>query len=678
MELAELIGLLRRRQAVLLRCLLVVPLVTWLIMALLPSEYAATAMIGVGRPAWQAPDLAGRGNDSGRGDVHTQAALLTTPTVLQTVIERLQLTTGDLDAGNRQGLAHWLWRQWRPLEDATALLPVKELQSRITVKNVLNTSLVGITVTWPDRHVAQNLANEIAKSYSQRNQLEDAREATTTRQYLEAQAEKEGQALARAEAEMAALRRRAGPLLAGDMAAIGNRVDDLQAQTREAQAALAEAQARASSLAGSLAARDRQMASSLDPTKSRERDAYYASLRQQLSEARAMAHSLGAKAGTLGSALSRERAMLTRLPEMERQLQAMIREVTLHKEAYQNLQTQLTQVRLAEAAKIGTARLVEPAELPSGPAKPKKAQNLALAIIAGLLLGVLWGTWQEFNDPAFRTADDASQLLDLPLLGTVPLLAAAKPGRQDDVPRLPSSTSMAMARWQDPGDEAAEAFRLLRVGLRHLKSPTTIVVVSPGVGEGKTTVSINLAIGLAQIGRRVLLIDADLRRPNVHRQLQLPGTPGLTDLLQADVADAKRFLELIKACTSPVAAMPGLDVIAGGSRVNQPGDLLESPRLSHLLTLAREAYDVVIIDGPPALAYADALPLGSLADGVVLVVDSRRTPRRAAQQVVTMLKQSRIPIIGLVANRTHTPDKSSYSRYAADPDAQPGPAEVSG
>jgi capsular exopolysaccharide synthesis family protein len=677
MELAELIGLLRRRQAVLLRCLLIVPLVAWLVMAMLPVEYAATAMIGVGRPAWQAPDLASRGNDSGRGDVHTQETLLTTPSLLEAVIERLQLTTGDLDQANRQGLGHKLWRRWRPLGDAQALLPVKELQGRITVKNLLNTSLVGVTVTWPDARTAQRLANAIAESYSQRNQLEDAREATTTRRYLESQAAKEGAALADAEAGLATLRRRAGPLLAGDSAAVSNRVDDLAAQAREAQAALAESRARAASLAAALASRDRQMAHSLDPGQSRERDAYYASLRTQLSEARAQAHSLAAKTGTLGAALGREQALLTRLPEMERQLQAKIREATLHKEAYANLQTQLTQVRLAEAAKIGTARLVEPAELPAHPAKPKKAQNLALAIIAGLLLGVLWGTWQEFNDPAFRSADDVTQQLDLPLLGSVPELPTIRPVKPTDgIPLLPPGNK-AVARWQDPEDATAEAFRLLRVSLRHLKPPTTVVVVSPGVGEGKTTVSVNLAIGLAQIGRRVLLIDSDLRRPAVHRQLHLPGTPGLSDLLQAEIGDAQRFREMITACTSPVPGMPGLDIIPGGSRAQQPGDLLESPRLAHLITLAREAYDVVILDGPPALAYADALPLGSLADGVVLVVDPRRTPRRAAHQVVTSLKQARIPILGIVANRTDAGEKPGYGRYETGSGIHPGPAEVS-
>jgi succinoglycan biosynthesis transport protein ExoP len=676
MELAELIGLLRRRQAVLLRCLLLVPLATWLVMALLPQEYAATAMIGVGRPAWQAPDLASRGNDSGRGDVHTQATLLTTPSVLEAVITRLQLTTGDLDTANRQGLGHWLWRRWRPLAEPTALLPVGELQGRIAVKNVLNTSLVGITVTWPDRKTAQTLANAIAESYSQKNQLEDAREATTTRRYLETQAAKEGQALAEAETALAAFRRGAGPLLAGDAASVSNRVDDLSSQTREAQAAMAEAQARASSLAATLAARERTMARSLDPTQSRERDTFYASLRQQLSEARAQAHSLAAKSGTLSGALARERSQLTRLPELERQMQALLRTATQHRESFTNLQAQLTQVRLAEAAKIGTARLVEPAELPTGPAKPKKAQNLALALIAGLLLGVVWGTWQEFNDPAFRSADDAGSLLGVPLLGTVPVLAPPKALRSTDVALLPAAATSALARWQGAGDEAAEAFRLLRVGLRHLPSPTTVVVISPGVGEGKTTVSINLAIGLAQIGRRVLLIDADLRRPNVHRQLQVPATPGLSDLLQADVGDAGRFATMLAACISPVPAVPGLAVIAGGSRAARPGDLLESPRLHHLLTVAREAYDVVILDGPPALAYADALPLGSLADGVVLVVDPRRTPRRAAQQVVTALNQARIPILGLVANRTAAPDHASYSRYDTGPDSRPGPAEV--
>ncbi|MBC7545674.1 MAG: CpsD/CapB family tyrosine-protein kinase, partial [Candidatus Sericytochromatia bacterium] len=252
-----------------------------------------------------------------------------------------------------------------------------------------------------------------------------------------------------------------------------------------------------------------------------------------------------------------------------------------------------------------------------------------------------------------------------------------KPVRQTGVALLPAASSLAMARWQDPSDDAAEAFRLLRAGLRSLKPPTTVVVISPGVGEGKTTVCVNLAIGLAQIGRKVLLIDADLRRPAIHRHLEVPVTPGLSDLLQTPISDAARFDDLVAACTHRPAATPGLSVIAGGSRTSQPGDLLESPRLGLLIAAQRSQYDVIIVDGPPALAYADAVALGSLADGVIIVVDPRRTPRRAAQQVVAMLRHARIPILGLVANRTTSPDKPSYSRYQTVADPTTGPAEVS-
>jgi succinoglycan biosynthesis transport protein ExoP len=371
---------------------------------------------------------------------------------------------------------------------------------------------------------------------------------------------------------------------------------------------------------------------------------------------------------------------LTRLPELERRLSGISRQVTLHREAFQNLQTQLTQVRLAEAAKIGTARLVEPATVPLSPASPKKGLNMALALIAGFLLGALLGAWAEFSDPAFRSADDAADQLDLPLLGAVPPFSQPKPVRQirqEGAVLLPSATSMAMARWQDPGDDSADAFRVLRTGLRNLKPPMSVLVISPGVGEGKTTVSLNLAIGLAQVGRKVLLVDADLRRPNLHRQLQLQATPGLTDLLLANPPDGTAFADLVLSCTQRIVSIPGLSVITGGSRTGQPGDLLESPRLSLLLAAQRNVYDVVIIDGPPALAYADAVTLGGFADGVIIVVDPRQTPRRAAQQVVAMLRQARIPILGLVANRTTSPDKSSYSRYETAADPTTGPAEVS-
>lgn len=671
MELGELLQLLKRRRHTLLRCVLLVPLAAWLVMALLPNEYTSTALIGVGRPAWQPKELAESGGRVGSGDVPTQETLITTTTVLAAAIESLQLTRGDLDRAKQQ--SSWAWRtlrQWRPQAAPDTPLAPRDLGARIKVKNLLNTALMGVSVSWPDAEAAARITNAIAGTYTERNRIEDAREATTTRQYLETQAHEAEAALAKAEGALAAFKRRSGPLVGGDPAAVAAQVTDLRQRSQEAEAMLAEAQSRANHLRTALAERERQMRQSLDPRASREQDAYYQALRQRYSEAKVEAASLAAKSGSLGAALAQSQSLLAKAPELERELTTLSSDVALKREAYQSLQTQLRQVRMAEAAKIGTARLVEPATVPTGPSSPARGINTILAMVSGLLLGVIWSAIQEYSDPKFRSADDATDLLDLPMLGQVPPLAALPAAKGG-----PPTTALAV--WQDPMGDDAEAFRLLRGSLRHLQGPQALLVISPGVGEGKTTVSINLAVGMAQIGRRVLLIDADLHRPNLHRHLGIGATPGLSDLLRAEVADQAAFAQAIASCLQSVPTYESLAVIPGGSRSSNPGDLLESPRLAHLLTTLRPDYDLIVLDGPPALAYADALALGGHVDGAILVIDQQKTPRKAAAQVLASLRQARVPVLGMVVNRSKPTTGAKYGRYERS-ERPSGSAEVSG
>ena len=274
---------------------------------------------------------------------------------------------------------------------------------------------------------------------------------------------------------------------------------------------------------------------------------------------------------------------------------------------------------------------------------PKKLLNIVVGLLIGILLGVALAVARELLDRTIRTADNVADITEAPVLASI--------GFDGDIRRAPLLT--------DLGGFAArtEAFRLLRTNLQFIDldhQPRCLVISSAVPGEGKTMTSTNLAVALAQTGRRTLIIDADLRRPRVASTLGLDPAVGLTTALvgKTEIADAIQ-----------VHGPSGLHVLASGAKPPNPTEILQSKVTHDLIRRLRSSYDTVIIDAPPLLPVADASVLATLADGVILVVRHAKTTRDQVTEAVNRISQVGGRIYGVVVNMVAKRAVGSYYYY---------------
>ncbi len=270
---------------------------------------------------------------------------------------------------------------------------------------------------------------------------------------------------------------------------------------------------------------------------------------------------------------------------------------------------------------------------------------LSLGTVAGLLLGGGVAMAQEHRDQSFKTPEDIRQALDAPLLSHVPTFEVKKDGRlAAAMDASQSQASPDVVAHHLPRSLEAEVFRGLRTSL-FFRAATgdlrTFAFTSPQMGDGKTTVIVNLAVSMAQSGRSVLLVDADLRRPSVARILGLKGVDGLPKLL----ADGTDPWDLVMSSETE-----NLSVLPCGAPPENPAELLTSPRFAEFLRLAQERYDYVLIDCPPILAVADPCIIAGVTDAVVLVVRIARSGRTEARHVKELLEDAGANLIGAIVN----------------------------
>ncbi len=295
--------------------------------------------------------------------------------------------------------------------------------------------------------------------------------------------------------------------------------------------------------------------------------------------------------------------------------------------------------------------VLEPATVPSVTVGPKMAQNVALASIVGLVLAVLAILVMELLDDTIKTTDDARRILNLPVLGSV-----AKFGGGGYSERL-ISASPEYAK-------VAEAYRVLRTNLQFstVKHPLDVLMVtSSKPKEGKSTTAANLATIVAQSGKRVILVDADLRRPVQHVIFELDNERGLSTAFIEENISLDKLLK-------PVTA-DSLSVLPSGPTPHNPSELLDSPRMLEILEDLKRRADLVIIDSPPMLSVADATIMATRVDGVLLVVDSGYTRRSIAKRSKELLQNIGAHVVGMVVNRAVVKAESDYYDYDYASDA---------
>jgi tyrosine-protein kinase len=306
------------------------------------------------------------------------------------------------------------------------------------------------------------------------------------------------------------------------------------------------------------------------------------------------------------------------------------------------LRQSLSQLTPPQGLEVG--QLVEPADLPTSPSSPRYPVNLGLGLFVGLALGVAVAFLRDRLDDRIRGSDDLETVAGAPALGIVPKLTHWRQPREEVLVTL-----------SEPHSLSAEAYRTLRASILFTASRLgikTLLITSPSPGEGKSTTTANLGVALAQAGKNVILISADLRKPRLHRFFSVPAPIGLTDVLMGEASVANAIVQ---------TEVDNLRLVSSGPMPGNHDAVLGSEAMAGLLPELREMADIILIDSAPVIV-ADTMTLGPLVDAVLLVTDASRTPRRAVREARQRLDQMRTELIGCVLNNVdHT--SSVYASY---------------
>ncbi len=380
--------------------------------------------------------------------------------------------------------------------------------------------------------------------------------------------------------------------------------------------------------------------------------------------------SVDARIAALETLRSRTSASVRALPGKEAEETRLSRQVNVTTEMADELRLEYQQAKIAENVQIGDVEIVDMAALPYKPVSAMWPIKIVIGLLLGLGVGVTLAFFREAKNTSFRRPEELGEILHLPQLAIIPrtpdLALHGSRKIAGFLPRIPSRadplTNDSPSYIEKLGTTdlvSREAFRVLRTSVlssvgvdQRLKS---VAVTSVGPGEGKTLTSVNLAISFAHKGMSIVLVDCDVRRPRVHKLLDLPRAPGLADLLNPQSSYFLRVAKVVRK--TPLA---NLSVVSCGTPPLDPLELFEGAPVRRLLADLSERFDIVILDTPPVLAAADTAILGQLVDGAVIVIRAGQTDREEAQRAYAQLSLAKVRVLGAIFN---DPDgkKQKYS-----------------
>lgn len=337
--------------------------------------------------------------------------------------------------------------------------------------------------------------------------------------------------------------------------------------------------------------------------------------------------------------------------QIESQLAQLQDSLSRYASAYQSAQ-------LAQLQSVDLVSVVQPARTPQYPVRPRKSVNTLIGAILGSMaaMGILF--LREMLDTSVRDSEQAESITQAPVLGQI--------WYEQEIANANGAGSKVVI--QSPLSLTAEAFRLLRTNLQFasVDHPLRVLLISsPGPTEGKSTVSLNLALALAAAGRRVIVIDAGMRRPKVAAYAGIKREPGLSDVLVDREGKVADYLQVLPD-------MERVAVLPPGKTPPNPAELLGSRRMSEVLGACQELADLVIVDSPPILAAADAAVLAAQTDGVLMVLETGSSDRKAVEYAAEQLKRSSAHLLGVVLNKVPLNGHRSYYYYYYDPETPDG------
>src|SRR3984957_2329148 len=584
--------------------------------------------------------------------IKTEVAIIESDAVAMRVMNALQLYSKKAFAGKDATTADI--KDFDKLTATQRRRLLDRFNSDLTVKVIPNTQVVEIRFRSPDPVLATDTANSIIDEYMQRNfhtrvdgttqlsqwlskQMEEIRASTTAAQQQFAEFQKEhnllgsdendnvvtnrlkqlNEELTTAEADRIVKEGRYKMAKTGNPVLVDSPVPNTTLQVLRTQQAELQAQ---------LAQLSAQFGSGYPKIKE---------LQSQLTDVDAAINREGANIGTrlsneynaaataesmIRKEFDSQKEAAFKLNENVAQYANLKHQIESGQQLYDALQLRVKEANVTSGLNSTYISVVDLAQLPDKPVEPKKALYLSLGLGGGLFCGVLFGLMVDSFDDTLRTSDEVESVIVLPELGSIPFVPTLASKKRPALKNKSGAPNLLGLPGFDlssipvlkPNCAAAEAYRSLAsvVLLSCVDHPPKVVVVTSAMaGEGKSTVSCNLAAALAQRGRRVLLVDADLRSAGIQEQLGM--RPGRNTVFATGAAQYSRY--------QPIQALPNLHVVPTGFRPTDPHEVLDTARVKQLMEAWAAEYDHVIIDTPPVLLFADVLVMAARADGVIFV-----------------------------------------------------------
>lgn len=331
---------------------------------------------------------------------------------------------------------------------------------------------------------------------------------------------------------------------------------------------------------------------------------------------------------------------LLRMPEKSIEMSKLELATAVNRNAYQKLLEYLSQVGVAESVTLSKLRVVDAAEVPDEPYFPEKSLNYILGIFLGLFWGLVAAFFTEYIDNTVRSAEDIGHIKSADVIGTVPNSMHLK--------------DRGLISTLDPTAPVVETYRTIKNSILYasIDNPMrTMAVTSSMESEGKSSLASNISITFCREGKRVILVDLNLRNASIHRFFNISNNSGITNVLTGE-------MQLEDAISH--SSVKGLDLLTSGPIPNDPGVIIESKRLGDVISSLRERYDTVVIDTPPLMPVNDAVIIGRLADGMLYVVESGKVTSSMLEYGVASMEKAGINIVGYVLNKSILPYPNSY------------------
>ena len=684
LDLKEFITVLSRRKKLVITTAIITTLLALLITLLMQPVYRATSTIKVERYATNTnmDILDNQVSRTDRDFFETQIHLIQTKALAKRVIDELGIDTSKTSQG-------WLSKLKAVFSgdankgDDKAVDKASLFLENLTVKPVSNSQLLTISYDAPDPKLAATISNAIANTFVRQNLERRFNTASDYKSYITENIQVTKKNLEEAEARLNAYAQEQGIVQDIDGQSTTSHTLKKQAEELvqaekeriEAEAAFNVYQKDKSKDASSAindpyivslkkgAARLENKYQSLRNKRTR----YARNLRKQID---AMLADIKSEGDTIKSsleskyleALQKEQMLRKNLNKLKQEALAdqtktskynrLLREVEINQVAYDKQLEQLMAVKMASNVGTNNISIIDQATPPTKKYKPSLKTNLLFGGLLGLLLGMGIAFLREFVDDSIKDPASLERLSGLPVLSQLP-----------DLKNL-SAKKLALQTTLEPRSPMAEAIRSLRTSLRFSTrngAPKSTFITSSNAGEGKSSIALNLATAYAQSGSNVLLIDADLRNPGIHKLLEIENMQGLTNYLASDYVND----DISHPCM-----IKNLRVITSGPIPPDPVELLSGEKMAKLLETSSQKYDHIIIDGPPVLGLADALILANLADATIVAVEAGRTRKATLLDSLKRLERANANLIGTIISRVSRAvnpdyDQQYYYSYVA-------------